>query len=492
MSTRLNGHLLNAPLLKGTVLVWVTCCLTWLLTGCGGIGTAAAQPSLNPVLSLAPAPSVASISPSTATRGGAALSLTVDGANFLPTSTVEWNGNAQATSFVSPTELIAQLTADDIAVAQTYKVTVVNPSPGGGTSAFLPFNVPCVIAPPTVASNQAATRLGAYYFDGWAGPMTSYHLQPLVNSAYQDRQPLSGWRDDNPCAVEQQLAWARSFGLDFFVYLWYHNAKALSPTENLNSALEITHSLSNRHGMQFAIMYTDHDPFTVTPADWAATTNEWISYMTDPGYMRVNGKPLLILYDMGAMRQAFGSSSAVASAFDQLRAAAQAQGLPGVYIVGGFFAGINLSTQAGVFPDLSSAVTEGYDAVTMYNWWMGGLSGEQPFSTLSGVGQWVWSQAALSSPLPFVPVVMDGWDPRAWNAQATYWFSRTPQDVAGLVNSAVAWADSNPQLRPESSPAPPIVLIEAWNELGEGGYIVPTVGNGTSYGDSLAAMLAMH
>ena len=40
------------------------------------------------------------------------------------------------------------------------------------------------------------------------------------------------------------------------------------------------------------------------------------------------------------------------------------------------------------------------------------------------------------------------------------------------------------------SPAPPIVLMEAWNELGEGSFVAPTVGDGTSYGDSLAAMLA--
>ncbi len=68
-------------------------------------------------------------------------------------------------------------------------------------------------------------------------------------------------------------------------------------------------------------------------------------------------------------------------------------------------------------------------------------------------------------------------------------WSGSPQDVAGFVNAAITWADSNPQLRPEPPPAPPMVLVEAWNELGEGSYLVPTVGDGTSYGDSLASML---
>jgi len=47
-------------------------------------------------------------------------------------------------------------------------------------------------------------------------------------------------------------------------------------------------------------------------------------------------------------------------------------------------------------------------------------------------------------------------------------------------------------LRPESAPAPPLVLIEAWNELGEGSFVVPTAADGTTYGDAIAAMLLAH
>lgn len=54
----------------------------------------------------------------------------------------------------------------------------------------------------------------------------------------------------------------------------------------------------------------------------------------------------------------------------------------------------------------------------------------------------------------------------------------------------IAWADWNPQVRVEPSPTPPLLLREAWNELIEGSYIPPTVGDGTSFGDALAAMLS--
>ncbi len=69
------------------------------------------------------------------------------------------------------------------------------------------------------------------------------------------------------------------------------------------------------------------------------------------------------------------------------------------------------------------------------------------------------------------------------------WYSRTPQDVATFVDDAITWVESNPLFRVEPTPAPPLVLIEAWNEFGEGSHMLPTVGDGTTYGDALAAVL---
>jgi hypothetical protein len=116
------------------------------------------------------------------------------------------------------------------------------------------------------------------------------------------------------------------------------------------------------------------------------------------------------------------------------------------------------------------------------------------FSTLSQAGQWTWNEATLTSPLPFIPTAMAGWDPRPWNETESstgdlMWYSRTPQDVAAFTQAAIVWAKANPQLRPEPAPTPPLVLIEAWNELGEGSHVIPTAGDGSSYGDALAVML---
>ncbi len=454
----------------------------WALVGCGGGGEQVPSPPER-----APAEVVVSVSPTTtsvSTRGTLQFTATVTGTTV---TAVTWSISGCSLIDCGAITASGLYTApSSIALQTSISVTAISQADSTKSGTAIVQLMPCELATPRPASTQTKSRLGAYYFDGWSGPLTNFHFDGLVNGPYQNREPLSGWLDNTPCVVEQQFAWAHSFGINFFVFLWYHDATNYED-DNLNNALQITGTLPDRHGMQFAIMYVNHDPFAVQPTDWDAAMDEWIGYLKDPDYLLVNGKPLLIVYDMDAMRRAFGTSSGVEDAFSQLRVKAQENGLPGVYVVGGVFAGYDQSVGGGSFPDLSVAVTEGYDAVSLYNWSFGTVRGQQPYSVLATAGEWVWQQAS-TSPLPFIPVVMAGWDARPWG-NTTLWFTRTPTDVAGAVSSAINWAELNPQVRPEPSTTPPIVLIEAWNELGEGGYIVPTIEDGTTYGDSLADVL---
>jgi hypothetical protein len=96
--------------------------------------------SLNANPTQNPQPTLASISPSSA-AAGAALTLTLNGTGFVSTSTVTWNQSPLATTFVSGTELKADLAAADVAQPGTALVEIVNPAPGGGESALLNFTI---------------------------------------------------------------------------------------------------------------------------------------------------------------------------------------------------------------------------------------------------------------------------------------------------------------------------------------------------------------
>jgi hypothetical protein len=76
---------------------------------------------------------ISSLAPSTAVHGTSAFTLTVNGGGFQNGCVVLWGGSARPTTFVSATQVTAQISATDILNAGTVSVTVQtggNSSPG--------------------------------------------------------------------------------------------------------------------------------------------------------------------------------------------------------------------------------------------------------------------------------------------------------------------------------------------------------------------------
>jgi hypothetical protein len=61
----------------------------------------------------------------------------------------------------------------------------------------------------------------------------------------------------------------------------------------------------------------------------------------------------------------------------------------------------------------------------------------------------------------------------AFFAFCWYHPDRTPEQFGACVKDAVAWMESNP----EKATPEKLMLIYAWNEFGEGGYLAPTKGD---------------
>ena len=138
-------------------ILGATFSLLMAMTGCGGGGggsTPVTPPNNNP------APTVSSISPTSATAGAAAGTLTINGTNFLSTSTVTYNNVAHTATFVSATELTIPLTTSDQATAGTYPVVATNPAPGGGSSTAANFTVNN-LAPAVSSISPATATAGA-------------------------------------------------------------------------------------------------------------------------------------------------------------------------------------------------------------------------------------------------------------------------------------------------------------------------------------------
>jgi len=97
----------------------------------------------NPVVngSSLPTSILVNLSPMMKLAGETDFTLTVTGDFFIEESVVRWDGVDMPTSFITPTELQALISASDINEAGEYGVTVFTPTPGGGLSNTLSFTV---------------------------------------------------------------------------------------------------------------------------------------------------------------------------------------------------------------------------------------------------------------------------------------------------------------------------------------------------------------
>jgi hypothetical protein len=124
-----------------------------------------------------PLPAITSLAPTSATAGGPAFNLTVNGSGFFTGSVARWNGVDLTTAFSSATQLMTVVPAGDIMAAGTAQVTVFNPAPGGGTSNAVNFPVNLSATPAAIVKISGDGQSGA------AGTALASPLVVQVNSA---------------------------------------------------------------------------------------------------------------------------------------------------------------------------------------------------------------------------------------------------------------------------------------------------------------------
>ena len=317
-------------------------------------------------------------------------------------------------------------------------------------------------------SNPRAT-VGAYYFDGWAGNSTRWkddpawtklhpptHLTKRMIEEFADREPIWGWRDDSLDIMERQIDLAADHGIAFFAFCWYWNKdRQKLETQPMHTGLHLFLKAKNNHRMKFCLLVANHQGFLFHGADeWKAAAQQWLPYLNHPQHVTVDGKPLVIV---------FNPRNGDTEGFAGVQAAARKAGLPGVAIAGCGGGQANI----------------GFTHTTHYNIVPGYAGGSEPrkYGELVQAHQRAWRG---SREQPYLPTLSVGWDKRPWEGdrglgQAPGWYfpDRTPGQFATALESAVEWMDRHP----EQTAAERIVLLYAWNEFGEGGYLAPTKGD---------------
>lgn len=352
------------------------------------------------------------------------------------------------------------------------KLTAVNADAARAIASlrFTPrLDIKCTGYVPGPKPVRGPFEVGAYYFPGWK---TAKQWQPLQR--FPERKPVLGWyREGDPEVADWHIKWAVEHGLTFFAYDWYWSQGA----RQLEHALHDGYFQARyRHLLKFCLLWANHNPpGTSSHDDCLAVTRHWIeNYFRRPEHLTIDGKPVMIIFAPDRLTEDLGSAG-VKRAFAAMRLECEGAGLKGLHLI----------ACVGEAGGVRRAAAEGYDAVTAYNWPGLGMSGEgmfAPYETLLAGYRRQWQQLQDASYLPLSPLPLNGgWDSRPWHGENNLVrFGRTPELFRRHVRDARVFLES---LSP--TPLRRIVLIEAWNEWGEGSYIEPHTEFGFGYLDAL-------
>lgn len=128
-----------------------------LFAGCGGGSSGSSYSGSGGNGGGTQAPTVTSISPATVTAGAGPLTLTVNGSGFISTTTVQVGGIADATTYVTSSQVTAAVPASQLATGGQLSVIALNGSASSGSGT--PFNLLVNNPAPTITSVAPTTVL---------------------------------------------------------------------------------------------------------------------------------------------------------------------------------------------------------------------------------------------------------------------------------------------------------------------------------------------
>lgn len=330
-----------------------------------------------------------------------------------------------------------------------------------------------------VAAAEPLPSIGAIRWDGWftdnpweknlAGAEWAYRL-PFFATHRDGAGPVVC--EDSQEVMDREIAYAKAGGIAYWAFCYYH-PKSWPQADSYNYGWRRYLASAHKADLNFCLLLQGGSH--LGPAgEWKDTVEQFVKLFKEPTYQRVCGdRPLLYVFSCEKLVPHFGSGGAAGDAFNLLREESRKAGAGDPYIV----AQIWPHQLRGDFFDAAR-----FDAVGAYS--AQGDKGEaQSYAQLVESNRWYWDEYKRSG-REVVPTVNAGWDGRP-RKYAGAWYARaTPAEIADALRQAFDWVDANPESVPART-----VLVYAWNEFDEGGWLCPTIEEGPARLDAIRAML---
>ena len=336
------------------------------------------------------------------------------------------------------------------------------------------------------AASPARTVVGAIRWDAWFGGNT--YQRNLAPANWHTRLPFYSTigpdgsvevRSDSQQVMDEEIGYAAVAGLDYWAFCYYHPT-SWHDADKYNYGWRLYLSSKRKADLGFCILLQGQH--LGPKGNWTETVQTFVRLFREPTYQKVCGdRPLVFMYSVAAVREWAGSTRAAKEAILQLRQAAARAGAGNPYLVAQVY-----RPEDGV----DSIDTLGFDAIGAYSLPGGSGNREYPYQELAKANRRFWD-ACKATGKPVVPIVNAGWDNRprrgnpAFGDLAGPWFTEpTPTELSDHLGSAIRWNKANPQNAPANA-----VIIYAWNESDEGGWLVPTRSEGAARLNAIAKLL---
>jgi hypothetical protein len=330
---------------------------------------------------------------------------------------------------------------------------------------------------------------GRYLVGAFMCPLWDTETRPGAWDAikkYPERKPVLGWyKEGNPEVTDWEIKYALDHGISFFNICWYRKKDTVGspPVKELfgHWVASLPHT---RYGKKFryCLMYTDE-----AGSIMAGIKNEddflnnlvpyWISFFKTQYYLKINGKPVFTIYRPERFIADVGGIDKAVDAIAKMRIACKKAGFKGLILMG--------ESHIAIDKKDTTYRAIGIDEAVSYHWpsFTPLMPKTAPAdTTIANLEAACWPALANSTSLPAITTVSVGWDSRPWGN--TYYKSQwklPPAVYTDLCERAKAWIDKQPR----GTLAGKMLLLDNWNEYGEGHFIFPTEQDGFAYLDAI-------
>jgi len=323
----------------------------------------------------------------------------------------------------------------------------------------------CLVAPS--ATGRSEPIVGAIRWDGWVGSLNVAGLEvehTLGPHGYHYRAPFFSkevgydsieCRETTQAVMDQDISYARSAGIDYWAFCWYPQNSGLDIARQLYLGSSLRDSLKWCAILGTGLFDYDYD-------------GRWlIERFKEPNYQKVlNGRPLVYLYPA-----VVPDSNELA----ELRNMSKAAGVPDPYIV---VMEYTAKKAKGLADKLGADAISCY--ASSYNFVTGAQYNGAAYSpTILESDEAGWS-AYKATGEKIIPWVTTGWNPKPRIERSTLWSSYyspagwaedgTPDQIAQNLQNALTWTKNNRNVAEANT-----LILYAWNEFDEGGWICPTI-----------------